>query len=91
MIQKQWPTFYKTNVQYSAVFSKPLVDPKFDANKSMQSLLDDFDFTVDDIEEAIDDIGENSACGDDDIPAIVLKSAARPPLAHLYSLSGSTP
>ena len=59
--------------QYSAVFSKPLVDPKFDANKSMQSLLDDFDFTVDDIEEAIDDIGENSACGDDDIPAIVLK------------------
>ena len=34
------------------------VNPKFGANKTMQSLLDDFDFTVDDIEEAIDDIGE---------------------------------
>jgi len=59
--------------QYSAVFSSPLVNPTFTGNKYTQSLLDDFDFTVEDIEEAIDDIGENSACGDDDIPAIVLK------------------
>ena len=62
-----------TRIYNSYIVRVPLVDPKFDANKSMQSLLDDFDFTVDDIEEAIDDIAENSACGDDDIPAIVLK------------------
>ena len=41
-----------TRIYNSYIVRVPLVDPKFDANKSMQSLLDDFDFTVDDIEEA---------------------------------------
>jgi len=59
--------------QYSAVFSNPLINPKFTSKSSPKTLLDNIEFTTKDIEEAIDDIGENSACGDDDIPAIVLK------------------
>ena len=71
-----------------------MVGPKFGANKTMQSLLDDFDFTVDDIEEAIDDIGENSACGDDDIPAIVLnkrcKTSISTPIFSIWKYSLDT-
>ena len=35
--------------------------------------LNDIDFCHEDIEKAIDEIKENSACGDDDIPALILK------------------
>jgi len=59
--------------QYSAVFSSPLANPTFASKSSPNTLLDNIDFTTDDIEKAIDEIGERSACGDDDIPAIVLK------------------
>ena len=60
--------------QYSAVFSTPLVNPQFSTDVHIPSnLLDNIIFSVDDIEEAIGEISENAACGDDDIPAIVLK------------------
>ena len=61
--------------QYSSVFSNPN-----SADKSMppnddrtNKVLDNIEFTREDVVEAIDEISENSACGEDDIPAIVLK------------------
>ena len=61
--------------QYSSVFSNPddpnaktpLLNPQFS-----QPLID-FSFTTADIQKAIEEIDENSSCGDKDIPAKVLR------------------
>ena len=61
--------------QYASVFSNPdsadKKDP--DINCELESILEDFNFTHEDIVKAIDEIDENSSCGEKDIPAILLK------------------
>ena len=61
--------------QYTRVFSDPnSPDKKFrNHNIECQDTLNDIEFTQDDIIAAINEISENSACGEQDIPAIVLK------------------
>ena len=62
--------------QYSSVFSDPKSSkkrsPRIDITH--QEILDDITFTEEDIKKAIDEIGTYSACGENDIPAIVLKN-----------------
>ena len=61
--------------QYSSVFSDPSStkkeSPNIDVN--LESTLSDINFTHEDIISAINEISENSACGENDIPAIILK------------------
>jgi hypothetical protein len=63
--------------QYSSVFSDPLSakkkKPKICKNCKINSTLENFDFTTEDIVKAINEINEGSACGDEDIPAMILK------------------
>ena len=62
--------------QYSSVFS----DPKSKKKKAPKieqitnKILENITFTTDDIEKAINEINTYSACGEDDIPAIILKN-----------------
>ena len=63
--------------QYSSVFS----DPDADTNHHTEhvpliSILEDIDFTCEDITAAIMEIGEFSACGNNDIPSVILKNCA---------------
>ena len=61
--------------QYASVFSDPNAEAKKIPPRQQRcdSVLSDVEFSTEDIEKAIDEINENSACGDGDIPAIVLK------------------
>ena len=61
--------------QYSSVFSDPASSQKKspDIDCVIQDILEEIPITHDDIIKAIDDINESSACGEDDIPAIILK------------------
>ena len=62
--------------QFCSAFSNqnsPKKDPNF---KQSSAVLDDLDFTVKDISEAIDEIIATSAAGDDEIPAMFLKNWA---------------
>jgi hypothetical protein len=61
--------------QYASVFSDPLSSKKKSPNlkPNLTTLLSDIEITKENIIEAINDISENSACGEDDIPAIILK------------------
>ena len=63
--------------QYSSVFSDP--DAKVDNHPdhvTLGSILEDIEFTCEDITAAIKEIGEFSACGDTDIPSVILKNCA---------------
>ena len=61
--------------QYASVFSNPNAagkkEPKFECD--LRSTLEDFTFTKEDIIKAIDEVDENSSCGENDIPAILIK------------------
>ena len=61
--------------QYSSVFSDPgcphKKSPKIKVK--INSTLENITFTCEDIIKAINEINDNSACGQDDIPAIILK------------------
>ena len=61
--------------QYSSVFSDPLSSKKKppDFNVNLKSNITDIKFTCEDIINAINEISENSSCGDNDIPAVILK------------------
>ena len=61
--------------QYSSVFSDPLSSKKEnpDIKCNLKSTLENFDFSCEDIESAINEINEHSACGANDIPAVLLK------------------
>ena len=61
--------------QYTGVFSDPNSENKKlpDLNIDCENTIEDIDFNRDDIISAINEINENAACGEDDIPAIVLK------------------
>lgn len=61
--------------QYTSVFSDPSSTTKKIPNikLNIQSTLETIDFTCEDIEKAISEIKETSACGEDDIPAVILK------------------
>ena len=61
--------------QYSSVFSDPSSTKKKSPNLNVkpQSHLKDITFTCEDIVSAINEISEHSACGENDIPAIILK------------------
>ena len=61
--------------QYCSVFSDPKSCKKKIPNLkcNLKNTLENFDFSKSDIETAIDEIDENSACGQSDIPAMVLK------------------
>ena len=62
--------------QYISVFSDPsskkLKSPSFELKT--ENLLEHITFTQDDIISAINEINTYAACGEEDIPAIVLKS-----------------
>ena len=61
--------------QYSSVFSDPN-NPKKESpnlNLNIEEIISDIAFTCDDVICAINEISENSACGDKDIPALILK------------------
>ena len=63
--------------QYSSVFSDP--DTNTDHHpkpENLISILDDIDFTCDDITAAIKEMGEFSAGRNDDIPSVILKNCA---------------
>ena len=75
--------------QYKSAFSKPLnpTDIKTpDSAHTLKSILEDITFTIKDIEDAIDEIPENSTCGEDDIPAIILKMCKSQLSTPLYLL-----
>ena len=61
--------------QYTGVFSDPNSENKKlpDLNIDCENTIKDIDFNRDDIISAINEINENAACGEDDIPAVVLK------------------
>ena len=61
--------------QYAAVFSNPENKSKKVPSSPDKSEIhiEDLEFSREDIEKAIDEISENSACGENDIPAIILK------------------
>ena len=61
--------------QYSSVFSDPN-NPKKESpklNLNIEEIISNVEFTRDDVIEAINEISENSACGENDIPALILK------------------
>ena len=61
--------------QYSSVFSNPKCPKKKspNLNANLESIISDIKFNCEDIVNAINEISENSACGERDIPAIILK------------------
>ena len=61
--------------QYTSVFSDPNSTKKKIPNIkiNIENSLENFDFNCEDIEKAINEISENSACGENDLPAIILK------------------
>ena len=61
--------------QYSSVFSDPKSAKKESPNikVNLESHISDIKFTSEDIISAINEISENSACGENDIPAVILK------------------
>ena len=61
--------------QYSSVFSDAKAKTKKIPQHQQRSntVLSDIEFSKEDIEKAMDEVKENSACGEEDIPAIVLK------------------
>ena len=61
--------------QYSSVFSDPNNPKKKSPNLKLniEDIISDIAFTCDDVVNAINEISENSACGDNDIPALILK------------------
>ena len=61
--------------QYSSVFSDPSSTNKKSTNVNVnpESHLNDITFTCEDIVSAINEISEHSACGENDISAIILK------------------
>jgi hypothetical protein len=63
--------------QYSSVFSDPKSNKKKCPclkNLNITKTLSEIDITTENIIKAIDEIGIDAACGEDDIPAIVLKN-----------------
>ena len=63
--------------QYSSVFSDPKSNKKKCPclkNLNITKTLSEIDITTEKIIKAIDEIGIDAACGEDDIPAIVLKN-----------------
>ena len=62
--------------QYSSVFSDPSAAKKKCPllNINISDTINDINITTEKITKAIDEIGMDSACGEDDIPAIVLKN-----------------
>ena len=62
--------------QYTSVFSDPnSADKKLpEIIINCENSIGDIEFSRDDIISAINEINENAACGEDDIPAIVLKN-----------------
>ena len=65
--------------QYLSVFSNPTSNQKElpDFQLPLKSLLDEKQFSEMDIIKAIDEICIDCACGEDDIPAIVLKNCKK--------------
>ena len=61
--------------QYSSVFSDPNSEKKKspNINAEINTTISDIEITTENIIKAINEIAENSACGDEDIPAIILK------------------
>ena len=81
--------------QYTSVFSDPNSPNKRspDLNIKCKHSLNDIKFNQADIIKAIDEINENAACGEDDIPAIVLKNCKNIlsyPIMHLWKQSMRT-
>ena len=73
--------------QFSSVFSDPSSELKKDPSfPSVSSVLDDFLLSIQDFEDAIDEIHVNSAPGEDEVPAILLKSCKASLVAPLYLL-----
>ena len=77
--------------QFSSVFSDPCSiatkDPSF---PPVSTVLDDIDLSVEDFENAIDEVRETSAPGEDEVPAILLKrckSSLSLPLFLLWNYS----
>ena len=66
---RAWLNFSSLNMPpSSAIQTKmPLLNPQF------SQPLTDFSFTTDEVEKAIDEIDKNSSCGQNDIPATVLR------------------
>ena len=63
--------------QYASVFSDPEVNTdNHPSEHPLISILEDIDFNCEDITSAIKEIGEFSACGDSDIPSVILKNCA---------------
>lgn len=72
--------------QYKLAFSSPADPKQLPAVRNIQTHLSDLDFSVEDIKEAIDEVGLNAAAGPDRFPAILLKNC-RDELAYpLYLL-----
>ena len=73
MTQKLCRTFFRNNIQ--VFFSNPSSSKKKIPNIkcNLNTTLEDIDFTTEDIENAIGEINDNSACGEGDIPALILK------------------
>ena len=65
--------------QYSAVFSDPnsTLKEMLDLHLSLESIISEIEITESAIIKAIDEIGIDSACGEDDIPAIILKNCKK--------------
>ena len=61
--------------QYSSVFSDPDSKKKKVPNLKINitKTLENIDFDCDDIVKAINEINEHSACGENDLPAVILK------------------
>ena len=81
--------------QYAAVFSDPENKSKKLPSSPDKSevIIEDIEFTKEDIERAIDEIKENSACDEEDIPAIVLKQckeALSEPIQRIWQKSIDT-
>ena len=69
--------------QYVSVFSDPHSRKKKEPNIfcNLESTLEDISFTPEDIVKAIDEVDENSACAENDIPAVLIKKCKQE-LAH---------
>ena len=73
--------------QFSSVFSVPSSELKKDPSfPSVTSVLDDFLLSIQDFEGAIDEIHVNSAPGEDEVPAVLLKSCKASLVAPLHLL-----
>ena len=65
--------------QYASVFSDPDSKQKkrHKIEFKLKSILTNFEFTTKDLEKAIDEIDQNSSCGPNDIPALLLKNCKK--------------